>query len=147
MRKFVLALAFVVLLAGIPTLSGHDQQPNKVQQLMEKKLQHAQKVLAGVAMGDFRMMASNAEELIQISKLADWRVVKTPRYELHSNEFRRAAESLVQEANQKNVDASALAYVEMTLACVKCHKYVREIRMSRLDPPDLGRMALANAGR
>ena len=147
MRNAILALAFVVLLAGIPTLSGHDQQPTKVQQLMEKKLQHAQKVLAGVAMGDFRMMASNAEELIQISKMADWRVVKTPRYELHSNEFRRAAESLVQEANQKNVDASALAYVEMTLACVKCHKYVREVRMTRLDSPDVGLARSAGLGR
>jgi hypothetical protein len=145
MRNVTVFLAFVALLAGIPTLSGHDQEPTKVQQLMLKKLEHAQKVLAGVATGDFKMMATNAEELMQISKLAEWRVVKTPRYELHSNEFRRAAESLIQEANNKNVDASALAYVEMTLACVKCHKYVREVRMSRLEPPDIGGLRLADA--
>jgi hypothetical protein len=144
MRKLVLFLVFVVLLAGIPTLSGHDPEPTKVQQLVQKKLEHVQKVLAGVATGDFRLMAANAEELMQISKLAECRVVKTPRYELHSDEVRRAAESLIQEANNKNVDASALAYVEMTLACVKCHKYVREVRMSRLEAPDVGGLRLAD---
>jgi hypothetical protein len=135
MRKVILFLAFVALFAGIPTLSGHDQEPSKVQKLMRKKLEHAQKVLEGVATGDFKLIANNAEELIQISKLAGWRVVRTPRYELHSNDFRRTAEALVQEANNKNHDATALAYVEMTLACVKCHKYVREVRMSRLNVP------------
>lgn len=135
MRKLIVSLAVIALLTGIPTLSGHDQEPTKVQNLMRKKLEHAQKVLEGVTMGDFKMVANNAEDLIQISKLAEWRVVKTPRYELHSNEFRRTAEALIQESNNRNLDATALAYVEMTLSCVKCHKYIREVRMTRQEVP------------
>ena len=47
---------------------------------------------------------------------------------------------LAQKARDRNLDGAALAYVDLTLACVKCHKYVREVRMTRLDdlfpPPE-----------
>ena len=59
-------------------------------------------------------------------------MIKTPRYELHSNEFRRAAEAIVQKSKEKNIDGVALAYVDMTLTCVRCHDYVREVRETRL---------------
>ena len=41
---------------------------------------------------------------------------------------RRIADDLVKKATEKNLDGAALAYVEMTLTCVKCHKHVREAR-------------------
>jgi hypothetical protein len=100
---------------------------------MHRKLNNAQKVLEGVAMKDFDKISAGAEELIAISKEAEWKVLKTPRYELLSDEFRRNAEALVKNAKEKNLDAAALSYVDMTLACVKCHKHVREVRMVRLD--------------
>ena len=52
---------------------------------------------------------------------------------MQSNEFRRAVENLQEKAAQKNLDGAALGYVELTLTCVKCHKYVREAGMTRLD--------------
>jgi len=55
---------------------------------------------------------------------------------LYSNEFRRNAASLVQKAKEKNLDGAALAYVDMTLTCVKCHKHMRETRRTRLDLPN-----------
>jgi hypothetical protein len=100
---------------------------------MRKKLEHAQKVLEGIALNDFDKIAKHGEELIRISKLAEWRVVRSPQYEVHSNAFRRAAETLIEKADQKNLDGAAFAYLDLTLTCVKCHKHVREIRMTRLD--------------
>jgi len=52
---------------------------------------------------------------------------------MNSNDFRRAAETMIQQAKAKNTDGIALAYVDMTLSCVRCHKYVREVRMASLD--------------
>ena len=130
MRRIMLSVSAVLLLV-VPAWSGHGgEQPRT---LMQRKLEHAQKVLEGVAINDFNLIEKHAQELIQLSKLAEWRVVKTPRYELHSMEFQRSADTLVKEAKNRNSDAAALAYVEMTLTCVKCHKYVRESRMARLD--------------
>jgi hypothetical protein len=43
-------------------------------------------------------------------------------------------DDLIEKAREKNLDGAALSYVEMTLSCVKCHKHVREVRTTRLDP-------------
>jgi hypothetical protein len=107
------------------------QAADKKDSLMRKKLQHSQKVLEGVALGDFKMISTNAEELIDISKAAEWKAIRSPRYEVYSNEFRRIADALAKKAREKNLDGAALSYVELTLTCVRCHKHVREFRMVR----------------
>lgn len=68
-----------------------------------------------------------------IQKDAEFKVFKTPQYELYSNEFRRSAQTMVEKAKDKNIDGATLAYVNMTLTCVKCHQHVREVRTARLD--------------
>lgn len=133
MRPGYKGLLVLALFACLPFLRGESAEPPTVAELMHKKLVHSQKVLEGIALNDFERIATNAEELVALSKLAEWRVVNTPQYDLQSNEFRRSAASLVQKAKEKNIDGAALAYVELTLNCVKCHKYVREVRMTRLD--------------
>src|SRR5262245_61193949 len=121
---FLTALVFAALLPG---LVGHGEEPKKINELMRTKLEHSQKVLEGIALTDFDRIATHAGELIQISKAAEWKVVKSPQYELYSSEFRRNVETMVEAAKAKNIDSATLAYVDLTLTCVKCHKHVREI--------------------
>ena len=131
MRRVTFVAAVLALLLGIPTLSGHGGEPkkdDKLHDLMQRKLEASQKVLEGIALGDFDKIGKQADELIAVSKQTEWRVLKTPQFELHSNDFRRIAESLGKSARDKNIDGAALAYVELTLTCVKCHKHVRETR-------------------
>jgi hypothetical protein len=136
MRKTAYILVVLALLAGVPTLRGHGDEPKKdekLHELMQKKLLASQKVLEGVATNDFDKIAKQADELTAVSKQAEWRVIKTPQYELYSNDFRRTADDLAKSAKEKNIDAAALKYVELTLTCVRCHKYVRETRMTSID--------------
>jgi cytochrome c556 len=141
LRRLRIALGIVALAFLVPPLSGDSSVPQKAQdgnskkvsELMRKKLEHAQKVLEGIAIHDLDKVLNHADALMQLSKEIEWQVIKTPRYEVQSNEFRRAVESLQEKATQKNLDGVALGYVELTLSCVKCHKYVREVRMTRLD--------------
>lgn len=128
-KRWALAPVAALCLAALP---GHGQEKG-MRELMQRKLQAAQKALEGIATGDFDRVGKNAEELILISKAAEWKVIDSPQYEMFSGEFRRRAENLAQAAKDRNVDAASLAYVEVTLNCVKCHKYVREVRTSRLD--------------
>ena len=95
---------------------------------MQRKLEAAQKLLEGIALNDSAKIGKQADELLRISKEAEWKVLKTPQYEVYSNEFRRQADTLIQNAKDKNLDGAALTYVELTLTCVRCHKHVREIR-------------------
>jgi hypothetical protein len=132
MRKFF-AFGVVLLLA----LGGQAPAPSqtsgkKIDKLMTMKLQNAQKLLEGIAIGDFKKITRSAEELIQLTKTEEWLMHKTPRYEMHSNEFQRAAETLIRKAKDKNMDGTTLAFFEMTMTCVRCHQHVREIRDARL---------------
>lgn len=148
MKKAVVLLSVLALLVNPPLLSSPGEQtrteqkdlrdiPKKddtgLDKLMRRKLAQAQKVLEGIAVQDFEKIAGGADELMIVSKQAEWRVVKTPRYELYSNEFRRTLDDMRRHAQAKNLDAAALSYVDMTLTCVRCHKYVREVRMTRLE--------------
>lgn len=138
MKRGTLVLVLGALVAG-SCLAAGDEPPKKgLKGLMEQKLKHAQRVLEGVALKDFPLIANQAEELIAISKAAEWRVFPSPAYERYTNEFRRNAEELIAKAKEKNLDGATLAYVNLTLSCVKCHQYVRDERRTRLDgkPPD-----------
>ncbi len=132
MRRFTLAAALAVL-AGLPGLSGHSAEQTKLNALMQRKLVNAQKVLAAVTMNDFKAVRRHAEELIDISREAEFKVIKTPRYEILAEDFRRSTGDLVQAAKDRNSDAASLAYVQMSLSCFKCHKHIREVRMVRAD--------------
>jgi hypothetical protein len=145
-RPSVWAVALTaVALAGF----GHAQQkkpadPKKPPTVMQRKLAHAQKLLEGIALNDFASIATNADELTLCAQEASWRVLKTARYELYSNDFIRNLENLKKAAKNKNTDSAALAYVDMTLTCVKCHQYVREEKIgSAPDHWPLGRRTTA----
>ncbi len=137
MRRIPFVLVVLLLLLGVPTLSGHGGEPktgDKVHDLMQRKLVASQKALEGIAVNDFDKVGRQADELIAVSKEVEWRVMKTPEYELYSNDFRRAADGLSSAAKDKNMDAAALAYVDLTLTCVKCHKHVRGMRKTSFEP-------------
>ena len=142
-RLFLVCVVFAFL---VPGLIGQGPDQKKTSEIMRKKLSHAQKILEGVALKDFGLIGKNAEELMLLSQRAEWRVMKTPRYEVCSNEFRRAVDDMITRAGEKNLDGAALSYVEMTLACVKCHKYVRESGMGFLDVPESYRRDIGGAG-
>ncbi|HEY8503049.1 MAG TPA: hypothetical protein VIL46_00605 [Gemmataceae bacterium] len=127
-------------LVGLVCVSlGHGQEneerPPTVAALMRQKLAQAQKVLDGVAVGDFDKIRANAEALIKTSRFDLWTVYRTEAYDVYTREFRRAAEDLVKASRAKNTEAAALGYVQLTLTCVRCHKYVRDEGVSRLAPP------------
>jgi hypothetical protein len=143
MRKLKYVLAFLALTGALSPVTSRATQENRLKKLMVDKLRNAQRLLEGIVLRDFRKITTSAEELIQISKTAEWHALRTPRFEMHSNEFRRAAEVVLQKAKDKNLDGVALSYVEMTLSCVRCHEHVREVRDARLPAvrPDLAALA------
>ncbi|MER3416037.1 MAG: hypothetical protein C4297_07500 [Gemmataceae bacterium] len=128
-KRLGLTWAVVAVPVALWLAYGQDA-PKAREQLMKLKLQHAQRVLEGVAQADYALIERNARELILLSQKAEWLVYRTREYTMYSDEFRRNAGDLVQAAQNKNIDGCALAYVQMTMSCVNCHKYVRETRMA-----------------
>jgi len=133
-RKVIVLATFLAALALLWPFAARaeEKEQGKVAKIMQEKLKNSQKLLEGIALGDYGKITRSAEELIQLSKTEEWLVLKTPRYQMHTNEFQRAAELVIQKAKNKNLDGVTLAYFELTMGCVRCHQYVREVRDASL---------------
>jgi hypothetical protein len=128
-RKYLIAVLTLILTAA----GAHEIYAQIRNQLMIDKLQNAQKLLEGIALGKFDKIEKHAGELVRISKTAEWlNAHKAPRYELFSNEFQRSAEEIAKKAKDKNMDGVTLAYFDLTKSCVRCHQHIRDVRDARL---------------
>ncbi len=131
----VCAGAGVVALAawfvGVPALDAADEQPDQVAIFMRAKLGHSQNVLEGLALEDFDLIARGAHDLALASQASSWQVLQTEDYARQSSEFRRSCDALRSAAKAKNLDGAALAWMEVTMKCVQCHKYVRDAERGR----------------
>ncbi|WP_169977002.1 hypothetical protein [Tautonia rosea] len=102
--------------------------------LMRRKLDHAQRILGGLAERKFGPVARSARSLQEISEVAAFYNLPTEDYRRFSNEFRRLTKTLAERAEAEDLDGALLANVQLTMNCVECHKYVR-IQTKPLDPP------------
>lgn len=132
-RVSVVGGAIIVALATFVftlPLSSQAQQPkaNAVGAFMRVKLGHSQKLLEGLALKDFDSIAKNSQAISLMSQEATWNVLQTKEYFDRSKEFRRTVDALTDAARKKNLEAAALGYVEMTMQCVHCHNYLRDVQ-------------------
>jgi cytochrome c556 len=98
---------------------------------MKAKLEHSQKTLEGLAKGDYDLVAKHSQAISLLCEDELWAVLKTPEYHERSKEFQRSVNAITDAARKKNLEAATLAYVDATMKCVTCHKYVRQSRMPR----------------
>jgi hypothetical protein len=96
--------------------------------LMKSKLVASQKVLEGIATEDFALIQRSATLLYGYSQTAEWAGQQPPEYNRFTTDFRRQASALVQAGRDKNVDRATVAYFQLTVSCVNCHKFLREHR-------------------
>lgn len=137
--RCILALIAVCALAagGTVALTSEpvkDKEPAtaNISTFMRLKLSHSQQVLEGIALEDFEQIAKHSQSMRLLSEDEKWMVFQTPEYRQHSLEFQQICRKLQTSAEAKNLDGVALAYVQMTMSCVNCHKYTRGIRMASL---------------
>jgi cytochrome c556 len=129
----MLAKTMMILVAGCvgagALISGYQDErqilPNSAP-FMQRKLDDAREIVSGLAMEDFQKIGKASQDMMLLSHEADWNVFQTPEYLHMSSEFRSSAERLRDNANANNLDGATLAYFEVTLNCVRCHKYVRK---------------------
>lgn len=111
-----------------------DAPPEKISKYMRVKLLYSQKLLEALTLEDYEQLAKYSQDLKLLSQESTWNVLQTEQYLLHSTDFRRRADALTAAAKKKNLDGASLAFVELTLNCVQCHKYVRNVRMEEGKP-------------
>jgi len=112
---------------AVTWLSAAEIATDQVAGFMRAKLAHSQNVLEGLATEDFDLIERGAQELSLASLDSSWQVLQTEDYVRQSAEFRRACDSLRDAAQRKNLDGATVAWMDVTLKCVQCHKYVRDV--------------------
>jgi len=127
----VLGLALMGVSLGFEGQAGPDPGTDAV---MRAKLAASQKVLAGLALADFRAIQTNAATLTTLSAQRGWAALQTPDYELFTTRFRIASESLGEAASAKDMEALLRSYQELTRSCVGCHTYLRDSRPKEGSP-------------
>ena len=133
MRRLVTAAVLLAVIA-VPS-SSQEKKKREPDPLMVQKLKESQALLEGLALNDPAKVQASAEELLRISKAAQFRKrLNTAPYEYHANSFQRAAETAIEKAKAKNIDGATLAYLDLTLTCVRCHQHTREQGIGRLPP-------------
>jgi hypothetical protein len=123
----VAAMLGGLVAAGVATRAAQTVvEPDRVAGFMRAKLAHSQDVLEGLSLGDFDLIGKGAQELSLVSQDSSWQVLQTEDYARHSAEFRRSCDTLRKAAREENLDGALLAWMEVTMKCVQCHRYVRD---------------------
>ena len=125
-----LIIAAVSMIGTTPdSRTSLPQEQEKVEtdrsKFMRAKVEHSKQIVEGLAMENFEAIAQQSQELMLLMNESMWNAFQTPEYVAMSGEFKTAAEHLRDAAHDKNIDGATLAYFEVTLTCVRCHKYVR----------------------
>jgi len=101
-----------------------DREPPSI--WMKKKLEHAQKILAGLTEADFDKIRLNAQDLNFLNALEKWERSDMPEYKRQLGFFEFANRELIRQASEKNLDGAMLAYHQLTISCMQCHRVVRD---------------------
>jgi hypothetical protein len=125
-RNLKLAALYSVAFFGIITVPfGQPKVPVSTKEFMREKLERSQKLLGALATEDYFTLGQISQRLSAMTQQADWQAFQNPDYTQFSANFRAHANALTKAAKEKNIDATTLAYVRMTMSCVDCHKFVR----------------------
>ena len=126
-RTFRLLVLGVALVLAASFTSG---QTTATRQVMREKLVHAERILEAVMKSDFPLLERESEALSRMPELAGWMVLNTPEYVRYSRAFVGAVEDLRQAGVDHDLDAAALRYTSVTMACYQCHRYVKSTRLA-----------------
>lgn len=134
----LLLLLLIGWAAGLPgRAAGQDEPADKPVQSadkderptsfwMQKKLEYTQHILSGLALEDFDQIERSAQAMQRLGKLEAFvRRHDTDAYRTQLRVFQFANEELIRLSADKNIDGAALAFTQLTLSCVNCHKQLR----------------------
>jgi hypothetical protein len=115
--------------ASPPSGSGPDapgQKSNEsMQSFMRAKLGASTKILEGLALEDLDLIREGAIELNRMSSAEKWRRHDDMLYRQFSAEFRQTTSDLIDAAKGNFFDRAALKWMDATMNCIECHRYVR----------------------
>ncbi len=94
---------------------------------MEKKLEYTQDILRGLATGDLELVEEKSEQMRVVSRIEGWVRNRKPGYRAQFQAFQFANAEIQRNAEADNLDGAAIAFQQLTISCVSCHKILRDV--------------------
>jgi hypothetical protein len=129
-KRVFSGLTLLALTSGVVVVLAQDQRPHSRAQFMRTKLEYSKQALEGLTLEDYDTIAKSARALRLLSQAAEWEVPSIPNateYVMLTREFQQLTDEMGKKAREKNIDGATLAYLRLTMNCVHCHKYVRQV--------------------
>ncbi len=135
----LIGIVMVWTMLGANPVTSQDKPQKKVPdakldldqtQFMRKKLDASSQILEGLTSEDAQLVIKGAKALVEMSSAEKWKVRNDVMYRQFSGEFQRSANSLLEAAEKGNYDAAALKWIDTTMKCLECHKFVRGTRIA-----------------
>jgi hypothetical protein len=129
MIRILLAAAVIgVVVTGAARAIGQEEEKeHPTSYWMQKKLEYSQEILNGLATEDFPEIRKSAAAMKRLSRIEGFvRRTDTKQYRTQLHIFDFANNELLQAAEDKNIERAALAFTQLTLSCVNCHKAIRQ---------------------
>jgi hypothetical protein len=120
---FLLLATGAVAAVNAQEVGGKDQPTSF---WMQKKLEYSKNILAGITTADFDKIVENAESMRRLSSIEGFIRGRTPGYRTQLQIFEHSSDEIIRQGQKDNVDGAALAFTQLTISCVNCHKQIRE---------------------
>lgn len=137
MRKKLLAVVIGLALLSLtavqsftappaPDAGAPPAKPSEPDIYMQRKLRFSQEIFAGIARADVDALADASRQMNALNWFEQIAKGKNEEYQRHLKSYQSAGEKLQTKAEKKDLDGATLAFLELTLSCVDCHRKVRE---------------------
>lgn len=93
---------------------------------MKKKLDYSQNILAGITAEDFDKITDNARAMKGLGKFEAFVRSRNAAYTRQLQTFEEINDEIIRQADNDNVEGAALAFTQLTINCVNCHKVLRQ---------------------
>ena len=113
-----------------PSKPAEAAKNTELSAFMRKKLEASGKILEGLCTEDMELVRAGASSLQELSSAEKFRVSNDVMYRQFSSEFQSLTKELIKAAESGNQDRVALKWMDTTMSCMDCHRFVRGMRVA-----------------
>jgi hypothetical protein len=122
---FAMGVGVCCGILGAYHLHAQQQQRSQINAFMLRKLDLAKDMLEGLTTNNMDKISQSAQGLNALSLESAWNVYTTEEYLDMSEDFRHSLSIVRNGAKSGNVDRATLGYINMTVQCVECHRFLK----------------------
>lgn len=120
------AILCLLILGAAPGGRAEEKPLTDASYWMKRKLELSQDVLQGLALEDYEKISEAARTMDKLNAIESFVRGRNESYKAQLDMFRYANKALIRSAEKQNLDGATLAFNQLTLSCVNCHKQLRD---------------------